>query len=279
MIDLVTQEKLRSEYNPDGSLLRRHQLKMLEMLAYIDDVCMKHGIKYWICSGTLLGAVRHGGFIPWDDDVDIEMLREDYKKLMAILKQEIREGYALQTHETDSNYFLPFAKLRDLNSELIEPTWDGKGKGDYYKYQGIFIDIFPLERSCVPLMKFSERCFAVIQKLSGFRGSRWGRILPLDKLAYLVVFHGIVPLLRLWTNVFSSSEKLYHTFGLPFFKPRLVKYLYPLKRIAFENREFNAPNNADGYLEVIYGKDYLSLPPKEQICFHSNRLRFLSDEK
>ena len=105
MMDCKTQKELRETYNPDGSLLRKHQLKMLEMLKYIDQVCRKHAIDYWLCSGTLLGAVRHGGFIPWDDDVDIEMRKEDYQRLIEILKRDIKAGYALQIHETDENHF------------------------------------------------------------------------------------------------------------------------------------------------------------------------------
>lgn len=68
---------LREKYNPDGSILRQHQLKMLDILIIIDRICKKHGIKYWISDGTLLGAVRHGGFIPWDDDLDIQMMRKE----------------------------------------------------------------------------------------------------------------------------------------------------------------------------------------------------------
>lgn len=89
MITDTLQNELRERYNPDGSILRKQQLRMLEMLQYIDFVCKKHNIRYWLCSGTLLGAVRHGGFIPWDDDVDIEMLREDYKRLVRILKRTL----------------------------------------------------------------------------------------------------------------------------------------------------------------------------------------------
>ena len=64
-------EDLRVKYNPDGSILRQHQLKMLDILIVIDGICKKHGIKYWISDGTLIGEVRHGGFIPWDDDLSI----------------------------------------------------------------------------------------------------------------------------------------------------------------------------------------------------------------
>ena len=73
MIDAKVQSQLRERFNPDGSMLRRQQLRMLEILLHIDRVCAEHNIKYWLSSGTLLGAMRHGGFIPWDDDLDIEM--------------------------------------------------------------------------------------------------------------------------------------------------------------------------------------------------------------
>ena len=77
----IDHEALRQRFNPEGSLLRRMQHRMTEMLVEIDKICRRHDLKYWLCSGTLLGCVRHGGYIPWDDDLDIEMLREDYEKL------------------------------------------------------------------------------------------------------------------------------------------------------------------------------------------------------
>ena len=75
MIDSKIQNKLREKYNPDGSLLRQHQLRMLKMLSYFDKICQEHNIHYWLSSGNCIGVVRHGGFIPWDDDIDVEMLR------------------------------------------------------------------------------------------------------------------------------------------------------------------------------------------------------------
>lgn len=74
MIANDIQSSLRERFNPDGSDLRRYQMRLLEILLFIDSVCRKHGINYWLSSGTCLGAVRHGGFIPWDDDIDVEML-------------------------------------------------------------------------------------------------------------------------------------------------------------------------------------------------------------
>lgn len=72
---LIPHEELRQRYNPDGSLLRRQQMRMLHILVEVDKICQRHNIRYWLSSGTLIGAVRHGGFIPWDDDLDIEMMR------------------------------------------------------------------------------------------------------------------------------------------------------------------------------------------------------------
>ena len=99
----MTNEELRERYNPEGSLLRRQQTRMLEILLEVDRICQKHDIRYWLSSGTLIGALRHDGFIPWDDDLDIEMMREDYLRLMEVLPQELPEWLALQNDDSDPN--------------------------------------------------------------------------------------------------------------------------------------------------------------------------------
>lgn len=109
---MANQAELRERFNPDGSSLRNHQLRMLEMLKYIDGVC-KSTISYWFAR-TLnsLGSGEHGGFIPWDDDLDIEMLRKRlFETACRNLGQEIDSKYALQTHKTDTHYLYPFGKL------------------------------------------------------------------------------------------------------------------------------------------------------------------------
>ena len=98
---MENQESLREEYNPEGSELRRLQLRMLDMLVVVDEICRRHDIPYWIEGGTLLGAVRHEGFIPWDDDLDIALMKKDYVRLLKCLKEELPAQYRLQTHETD----------------------------------------------------------------------------------------------------------------------------------------------------------------------------------
>ena len=85
MIDPVQQSQLRARYNPDGSDQRRAQLRMLEMLKFVDSFCKENDIKYWLEGGTLLGAMRHGGFIPWDDDTDICMTYSDAEKFKRLM--------------------------------------------------------------------------------------------------------------------------------------------------------------------------------------------------
>lgn len=110
----------------------------LEMLQRMDEVCKKHGLVYWAFYGTLLGAVRHQGFVPWDDDIDLAMLRDDYERFQAIAPYEFKDPYFFQNSYTD-RIIWPFSKIRDSRTTGIEFR-DLKDVN-----QGIFIDIFPLD--------------------------------------------------------------------------------------------------------------------------------------
>ena len=120
--------------------LRRCQLKQLSILEEIDRICRKHAIGYWLDGGTLLGAVRHGGFIPWDDDIDIAMRQEDMQRFVSIAPQELREGLFLQTPQNEPQVKEPIVKVRDLNSFFVEGS--DNFTADYQK--GLFVDIFPM---------------------------------------------------------------------------------------------------------------------------------------
>ena len=100
--------------------LREAQLEMLNILTVIDSICDKHGIQYWLFAGTLLGAVRHKGFSPWDDDCDIGMMREDFEKFESVLHQELPSHLFFQTQETDPGYTKKFIKIRSNRIKLIE---------------------------------------------------------------------------------------------------------------------------------------------------------------
>ena len=113
---------------------------MLKLLRELDRICTKYDIPYWLDGGTLLGAIRHGGFIPWDDDIDVAMLRNDYYRFLEVAKTELRDDIYLQTRETDSDYPMFFAKLRDKYSTFHEPMYER-----LKCHKGIFLDIFPFD--------------------------------------------------------------------------------------------------------------------------------------
>ena len=96
--------QLRARYNPDGSRLRSDQLELLRMLQHVAEICREHDIKWWLSSGTLLGAARHKGFIPWDDDIDIGLPREDYDRFKQYWMQNPSEVFFYQDFETEKNH-------------------------------------------------------------------------------------------------------------------------------------------------------------------------------
>mgnify|MGYP000349789362 CR=1 FL=1 len=100
--------------------LRTCQLKQLSILEETDRICRKHNIPYWLDGGSLLGAMRHGGFIPWDDDIDIAMRKEDLERFIAVAPSELRPGLFMQTPESDPEHTDPIYKIRDLNSLYLE---------------------------------------------------------------------------------------------------------------------------------------------------------------
>ena len=112
--------------------------KEIELFLEVDRICKKYDIKYYALFGTLLGAVRHKGFIPWDDDIDVAMLRPDYMRFVQVAPQEIKAPYFLQNVYTD-NRIMNWSKIMDDSTSAIE-NWDA-----FYMHQGIFVDIFPLD--------------------------------------------------------------------------------------------------------------------------------------
>lgn len=249
MIDPKTQAELRAKYNPEGSLLRQHQLRMVEMLKYFDELCQKHGIRYWLSSGNCIGLVRHGGFIPWDDDVDVEMLRKDYLKLEKVFKET--EDYVLQTWKNDKGYFRPYAKMRDKHSFLDEGTYD-----KYYDYRGVFIDVFYLEKSNRVIYFLSSGLKRIFKKYVGKKYFNYIKKIIFATVPIFRFLSFLLPKNKL-RHTYINSSKLYS-------KVRDINDIFPLKRVYFEGIQVNVPNNLDAYLKKIYG-DYMSIPPVDKI--------------
>lgn len=120
--------------------MRMLQLTELEILTEFARICDMHGLRYYLVGGTLLGAVRHGGFIPWDDDIDVAMPREDYDRFAQLAPRELAEEYFYQCPDTDPNYYLSYAKIRKNGTEVYEERF----KNSRF-HKGVFVDIFPLD--------------------------------------------------------------------------------------------------------------------------------------
>lgn len=267
MISDEQQAELRNRFNPDGTTLRKMQLKMVDMLKYFDDICKQHDIKYWLSSGTLLGAVRHGGFIPWDDDLDVEMLSEDYKKMCEVFSAIQHDDYVLQTHDTDPYFYRPCAKLRDKHS-YIE---------DYYcydlnfKYRGIFIDVFCLEPGSLGKLVRITGGFEnkVLYKLATIKNRTLRNVL--SKPLYFTLTNVVYPILSFISRKCSDGRTYSHRMGMGFAKLRYAEDLYPLTTVEFEGYTFPAPANTDNYLRKIYG-DYMKLPNLDKVEAHTKKV-------
>lgn len=265
MIDIQLQNKLRERFNPDGSELRQLQLRALDILLDVDKFCRKHQIKYWLSGGTLLGAVRHGGFIPWDDDLDIDMTEEEFHKFVKAFETygfESKLNLVLQTHDTDPMYFMMHAKVR--NEDYPIKDIDGMDWG--YKYKGVFIDIFHLRKSSYALNKFfsySGKFLDVLLKMPSCFGLRT----MVQKSYHFIVNDCIIAPIAWIANKISSDY--YDWMGTSWNPtPRKPKDIFPLKEIKFEGHTFWGPTNPDAYLTYMYG-NYNELPNLEKLPQHT----------
>ena len=264
--EIIDQEALRQRFNPDGSLLRRQQMRMLEILLEVDRICKKHGIRYWLSSGTLIGAARHKGFIPWDDDLDIEMLWDDYKRLMRVLPDELPETMALQSTDTDPNYFFFYAKVRDRRSHLEELNRYDR----VWREQGIYIDIFPFYPQPLWIHMLSEKAQGHVYKI--MNRSTEGELPPdFWKVRFITRFNEklLFPILRFLCK-FSRARETYGL-GIPYHDPRHLEDTLPLTEMEFEGHLFPVPRDTHAALTLKYG-DYMKLPDIDKINLHVNKL-------
>ena len=160
-------EQLRQKYNPEGSKLRQDQLELLQMLKRVDAICKENNIQWWLSSGTLLGAARHKGFIPWDDDIDIVMLRKDYRRLEKILRKMDDKEFILHSMCSDVEYVNCFSKYRKRDGVIESKNRCHK----YYRWRGIGFDIFTIEKTSYFAAKAASTIYGNIQHLTSY--IRW----------------------------------------------------------------------------------------------------------
>lgn len=267
--------------------LAKLQKLELEMMKEFIKICDKHKLTYFIVGGTLIGAVRHKGFIPWDDDIDVAMPRPDYDKFIIIAQKELPEGLFLQSYQTDKKYRYNFAKIRNTNTYILE-------KATQYSNinHGIYIDIFPIDgikerkgkiAKSVPnkirALWVKEFFIARASEIHKFRAKHFFKDLLVNLIAIIFLPFNI----HNWLNrsIDKSLKKVAYgesAFAGSYFGRYFIKEVMPIDYygkgtlLQFEDIQVNAPIQYDDYLTRIYG-DYMKLPPKEkQVCLHASIL-------
>lgn len=246
--------------------LRACQCKQVEILEEIDKICRKYDIGYWLDGGTLLGAVRHGGFIPWDDDIDIAMRKEDAKRFCEVAPKELSQNRVLLipgVHVVGQQIL----KVRDLNSFFLEKGDDCTK--DYHK--GIFVDIMPfIDYPSAPKkwIHFVNRSICVSHAVLttphkySFRATL--------EFFYFSFRYVLCYILWILTKLFCPARhhisNTLHNNGYGIMHKK--SSVFPLQKIEFEGRHFYAPADPDAYLRDLYG-DYMTLPPEEKRVCHA----------
>lgn len=262
------------------------QLGELEILKYFASLCEKLGLRYCLMYGTLLGAVRHQGFIPWDDDVDVAMPRPDYEKLLAYLREHEEEIHPLKLmhYKTNPQYIYPISRLCDTRYYV-----DYEDTTEYGL--GLFIDIYPLdgcgstERKHNALLR-KHQFLGDILDIAGRTGFQKSNKSPLiTPVKYLLYRYAKLRGARHFAQLLDNSARKnpYETSALVNCTVwGIVKYGVPRSMfedtilMQFEDAQFRVPRDYDTLLRKHYG-DYMQLPPEEKRIGHHNYVAYLKD--
>lgn len=254
----------------------------MDIVKEIDRICKKHNIRYYLYGGTLLGAIRHKGFIPWDDDVDLVMPREDYDRFAEVCKTELDKDFFYQTCFTDPEYPMLFAKIRKNKTRVSENKWSDKDM-----HQGCFVDIMPLEY--FPANPIRAQLYLqiahILHQACSFDRCHSSHLIAHIAFAYLK-HKGVMysykkrdQFLRYVNR--HGSKKYYCSFG-SHYKPMIRRRLdtdwfgEPVY-MEFEGEMLPAPGNWIGYINHLFGDNYMELPkPADRVC-HTDFERIITD--
>lgn len=264
----------------ETQLTELHNIQM-DMLLEIKKICEKHHIRYSLIGGTLLGAVRHQGFIPWDDDIDVGMLRKDYEKFRKISRRELDpEKYYFQDDRNTEGYRWGYGKLRRKNTVFLRENQAHLNFG-----QEIFIDIFPLDYAPDHMffrMLHAFHCFCIRKCLWAPVGMRVGQK-KVERCIYKLLSY--IPKKVIYRHYYTYIRKVGKTetvrlnlfptnkpFGFP------VSFFQDLIEVVFEGEKFMGTKEYDQYLKIKYG-NYMELPPIEKRKVHPvSKIKLLGDD-
>lgn len=260
--------------------LRILQNELLSILKEIDQICKRNNIKYFAVGGTLLGAVRHHGFIPWDDDIDIGMLRSDYNKFILIAKKELPNNYFVLNFDENNHFPASFTKVCKKNTTFVEY------ETRKLKYPHcLFVDIMPydktfddngkrikhLKKGKIYHQLFKSRMLWGVSSLSSEKQKKIGKVVRpilhilLSPFPKRFIYNKMIYNMSKYNDligeehiVFWSEERFANS----------TKCYFPLVTVLFEDIEMPIPNNYDVILKKQYG-NYMELPPKEKRVSHS----------
>ena len=254
--------------------LREVQLMQLELMKEVDSVCRKHNITYYLIAGSCLGAVRHGGFIPWDDDIDIAMMRSDYNRFASIFNKEFDlHKYFLQNYDSDRQFSPALSRI------CIKGTFvDLKSERHLKTCKNTYIDVFPLDN--VPddekSRKLHKDRLRILDRLIGlkqyhlYRNTIWERITK----SFVSLLLCVLPLRYLQLRRVKEMTR-YSSVDTKCVCSTVSKYGYDRQvmdrkiygvpaRIVFEVIEVNVPEYTSEYLQLLYGNNYMQIPPKNK---------------
>lgn len=259
-------------------MLRIGQKEILNILKEIDRICRTHDLKYWLDAGTLLGAVRHHGFIPWDDDCDIGMMREDFEKFSEICKTELGKDYFLQTRKTDPCYRKKLIKVRSNRIKIVEHFEEESEK----YHQGVYVDIFIFDyypKSAKSIFEFLAYCLDRKWQRKRLEKGSLARLLY-DVASFSLSFSYVVvrELYKfVWKRNRKNSDLPY--IGASMFHARYHSmmdpaWIFPVSdKLTFEGVSLYTPNNYDAILKLIYG-NYMKLPSPENRVWHAKKITY-----
>ena len=262
---------MNKEKHYDDETLKHLQQVSLKILKYLIKICEKNNLTYFLYGGTLIGAVRHQGFVPWDDDIDVIMFREDFEKLNEILEKNIDDKYRFMNVLNDESYHYTWGRLL-LKNTLFKEWW-----ADQVDYTpNIFIDIFILDN--IPNNKFKRfihrwTCY-LLNMLSSYSLIKQENDSKIKRIIQHTVYYTIkiLPIspysikkrcVKSFTKYQNENCEEVCDFPSSGIMPISFKTdWFPLKKVKFEDIEVNIPNKYDKILKMEYG-EYMELPPEE----------------